>query len=96
MINYTSKTDAQHMRPEPVGVKPPSVQAATSRPVETDRLSAASQEALQAALRQQPEVRPEVVENGRKLAVDGNYPPREIIRQLSEMLMKSADLSEQA
>ncbi|HTZ21096.1 MAG TPA: hypothetical protein VMC06_09460, partial [Opitutaceae bacterium] len=62
---------------------------------ETDRLSAASKESLQAALQQQPEIRPEVVALGQKLAVDSTYPPLEIIRQLSKMLIAMNDSSEQ-
>jgi hypothetical protein len=73
--------------------KPPTAPA--PRPPETDRLSAASKESLQAALQQQPEVRPEVVALGQKLAVDATYPPAEIIRQLSKMLIAMNDLSEQ-
>jgi hypothetical protein len=30
-----------------------------------------------------------------KLAVDANYPPKEIIRQISKMLIASVDASEQ-
>jgi hypothetical protein len=95
MINSTSKTDP-YLRPDPIGGKPSPTPAITSRSSDTDRLSAASQESLQAALRQQPEVRPEAVALGQKLVVDANYPTKEIIRQLSEMLLASADLSEQA
>ena len=95
MINSTSKTDP-HIRPDPIGGKPSRAPAIASSSSETDRLSAASQESLQAALRQQPEVRPEAVALGQKLVVDGNYPTKEIIRQLSKMLIASADLSEQA
>jgi hypothetical protein len=94
MINSTSKTDSR-VRPELVGGKPPSAPASAPRPAETDRLSAASQESLQAALQQQPEVRPEFVSLGQKLAVDANYPPKEIIRQISKMLIASVDASEQ-
>ena len=95
MINSTSKTDP-YVRPEAIGGKPAPAPASPPRPPETDRLSAASQESLQAALQQQPEVRPEFVSLGQKLVVDANYPPKEIIRQISKMLIASADLSEQA
>jgi hypothetical protein len=93
MINSTSKTDPA-VRPESIGGKPPPAPA--QRPPETDRMSAASRESLQTALRQQPEVRPDVVSLGQKLAVDANYPPREIIQQLSKMLIAMNDLSEQS
>jgi hypothetical protein len=75
--------------------KPPAAPASAPQAPETDRLSAASKESLQAALQQQPEVRPEVVALGQKLAVDATYPPMEIIRQLSKMLIAMNDLSEQ-
>ena len=74
--------------------KPPTAPASAPQAPETDRLSAASKESLQAALQQQPEVRPEFVSLGQKLAVAANYPPREIILQLSKMLIASADASE--
>jgi hypothetical protein len=95
MINSTSKTDSQ-VRPEAIAGKPSPAPAPTPRPPETDRLSAASKESLQAALQQQPEIRPEVVALGQKLAGDATYPPLEIIRQLSKMLIAMNDLSEQS
>jgi hypothetical protein len=95
MINYTSKTDSL-VRSEALLGKPLTAHAAPQRSPETDRLSSASQEVLQTALVQQPEIRPEAVQRGRELLVDANYPPKEIIRQLSELLVKSADLSEKA
>jgi hypothetical protein len=94
MINSTSKTES-HVRTEIIGGKPATAHASTPRPPETDRLSAASQESLHTALQQQPEIRPEFVALGQKLAVDANYPPKEIIRQISKMLIASADASEQ-
>ena len=94
MINSTSKTDP-YVRPEAIGGKPSPASASTPRSPETDRLSAASQESLQAALQQQPEIRPEFVTLGQNLVVDGNYPSKEIIRQLSKMLIASDDISEQ-
>ena len=95
MINSTSKTDSR-LRPEMIEGKPPAAAASAPQAPETDRLSAASQESLRTALQQQPEVRPEVVALGQKLAVDANYPPLEIIRQLSKMLIAMNDLSEQS
>ena len=94
MINSTSMTDS-HLRPEMIGGKPPTAPASAPQPSETDRLSAASQESLRTALQQQPEVRPEFVSLGKKLAVAANYPPMEIIRQISKMLIASVDASEQ-
>jgi predicted unusual protein kinase regulating ubiquinone biosynthesis (AarF/ABC1/UbiB family) len=94
MINSTSKTDSR-VRPEIIAGKSPATPASAPRPPETDRLNAASQDSLRAALQQQPEVRPEFVALGQKLAVDANYPPKEIIRQISKMLIASVDASEQ-
>lgn len=93
MINSTSKTD-NILRPETIAGRAPQSRPATPPPSETDNMSASSQATLQAALGKHPEVRPEVVERGKQLLVDGNYPPKEIIRRLSEMLVKAPDLSE--
>lgn len=84
--------------------RPDAVNNATSKPASTpppaaetgERLSSSNSQALRQALSQSPEVRPEVVEKGRHLAVDPNYPPRELILRLAEMMTNSADLSEQA
>jgi len=93
MINPTSQTDSV-LR---LGTfAPKSAQAKANAPVNTatDTLSASSQSTLKDILKSQPEVRPEVVARGKQLAVDGNYPPKEIVRRLSELLVSSADLSE--
>jgi len=94
MINSTSKTEPLP-RTEAIGGKTPATSGSVQRSLETDSLSAANRETLQTALQQQPEVRPDVVERGQKLAVAGNYPPLEIIRQLSKLLLSSTDLSEE-
>ncbi len=94
MINTTSKTDSMLRSEAIVGQIPTRPAAPAPRPADTERLSASSQETLQTALSQQPEVRPEVVARGRALAVDASYPPLQIIRQLSELLTNSADLAE--
>lgn len=96
MINIASKTDTL-VRPEAVTGTPLHAPVSVpQRSIDTERLSSASQEILQAALADQPEVRPEIVEQGQRLAVDGNYPPKEIIRRLSEILVTSVDYTEQA
>jgi hypothetical protein len=38
---------------------------------------------------------PEVVAEGRHLAIDPNYPPLRIIEELAKVLIQSADPSEQ-
>lgn len=93
MINYTSKTD-NLLRSEQITEGLQKQTARSKSSPETERLSASSQETLQSVLESQPEVRPEVVERGRSLAIDANYPPKEIIRKLSEMLLQTSDLSE--
>lgn len=61
-----------------------------------DRLSRSNSDALRTALSNNSEIRPEVVARGHSLAVDPNYPPREIIDQLAKMILASRDLTEQA
>lgn len=61
----------------------------------SEALSLSGSTALREALAASPEIRPEVVEEGRRLAVDPNYPPLQIIEGLAEMLLQSADPSEQ-
>jgi len=60
----------------------------------TDSLSTDNAESLHRALASTPEIRPEVVEMGHHLAVDPNYPPRQIIEQLAKMFTESADPAE--
>ena len=60
-----------------------------------DQFSADSSAALRVALTQYPEIRPEVVERGKALAADPNYPSAAILRSVGETLMKSPDLSEE-
>jgi hypothetical protein len=93
MINNTSKTD-NFLRADAIAAQVPRPAVPAQKNTTTERLSASSQETLQAVLREQPEVRPEVVARGQQLLVDANYPPREIIRQLSELLIGTADLAE--
>lgn len=61
-----------------------------------ERLSSTNSEALRSALKNSPEVRPEVVERGKSLAVDTNYPPRQIIDSIARLMTETADLSEKA
>ena len=93
MINSTSNTDSVLRTPTIAG-KPSQITKTVPNQPDTDRLSASNQENLKALLQSQPEIRPEVVANAKKMAINGNYPPAEIIRRLSEMLVRSVDLSE--
>lgn len=58
-----------------------------------DRLSQTQSQALQDGLNNTPEVRPEVVERGNRLAIDPNYPPLHIIEQLAKLMVESRDPS---
>lgn len=72
---------------------PKKIEPAQTGPA-SESLSTAHAESLHRALASSPEIRPEMVELGRKLAVDPNYPPLEIIEQLSELFVNSVDPSE--
>ncbi len=65
-----------------------------SAPPRQDRLSLDQAGALGSALAGQPEIRPEVVEKGRALAADPNYPPRSVINQIASQILNAPDLSE--
>jgi hypothetical protein len=59
-----------------------------------ERLSSSSTQALREALNNSPEIRPEVVARGKALAVDPNYPPREIIEGLAKLMTETRDAAE--
>jgi hypothetical protein len=61
-----------------------------------DQLSSASTDGLRQALAQTTAVRPDVVARGKALAVDPNYPPRQIIESLAKLMVDSRDLSSNA
>jgi hypothetical protein len=60
----------------------------------SDRLSSANTQALRDALSNSPEIRPDVVEKGKQLAIDPNYPPRQLIESLAKLMVDSRDPSE--
>ena len=93
MINSTTSTDRAG---RPVPVATPSV--STQRPLAaaSDHLSTANAAFLRTELMRQPEIRPEVVERARALAADPNYPPRDVLKNVSAQILNSADLSEDA
>jgi len=86
-LSGLNRTDAFSNPPAP---KAPAQnnQAATG-----DRLSSPSTESLRQALARTSEIRPEVVARGKALAVDVNYPPRQLIESLSKLMLESKDLS---
>lgn len=61
-----------------------------------DQLSSSQSTVLREALSNTPEIRPDVVERAQKLAVDPNYPPRELILRLAKLMSETVDPSEQA
>lgn len=69
-----------------------SVTRAPRPPIDQIHIDKAS--ALRTSLQQVPEVRPEVVERARALATDPAYPSDSIIRQISQVIVNSPDLSE--
>ncbi len=69
-----------------------SVAKAQNRPVDQIHIDKAS--ALRSNLQEVPEIRPEVVERARALAADPSYPSDSIIRQISQVIVNSPDLSE--
>ncbi|HEU5081148.1 MAG TPA: hypothetical protein VFT72_18190 [Opitutaceae bacterium] len=95
MIQPTSNFSGSN-RPERLGQTNPQIPL-PQPPAESvgDNLSASNTDTLRAALKDQPEIRPEVVERGKSLAVDIKYPPLEIINSLAKLMTESADLTEQ-
>jgi hypothetical protein len=63
-------------------------------PHKSDRLSNAGVNQLRAALKTRLEVRPEVVERGRRLAADPAYPSLNIIRHISARIVSSLGLAD--
>jgi hypothetical protein len=61
-----------------------------------DSLSSANTNGLREALAQTTEIRPEVVARGKTLAVDPNYPPRQLIESLAKLMVESRDLTSNA
>ena len=70
--------------------------AAKAQPETGDNLSSANTSGLREALAQTSEIRPEVVARGKALAIDPNYPPRQLIESLSKLMVQSRDLSTNA
>lgn len=94
MISNTSSTQgtpSPSLRPVS-GRKTPAAPAAASEP-STEALSTGGLERLRAALAASPEIRPDVVALGNKLAADPKYPPLEIIENVARQIVESEDLS---
>lgn len=80
----TARTDAVSLVPQKPVVRGPGA----------DSFSAGQSATLHAALKAQPEIRPEVVARAKELAADPNYPSTEILRQVGAAILNSPDLSE--
>lgn len=92
MINPTSSSDRSAQTNAAESASARALRQSATRP---DKLALESMPQLRKALLAQPEIRPEVVERGRMLAADSNYPPKEILRQVGSMLIAAPDLSEE-
>lgn len=65
----------------------------TKSSAQTDALSLDSSASLRAELETSPVTRSEKVEAAKALIVSPNYPPAEIIRRISELLISTPDLT---
>jgi hypothetical protein len=91
MINSTTSTDRTLRTDTVASTGPAAPRQAAPRP---DQLSTDSAAFLRSELERQPEIRPDVVERARALAADANYPSREVLSKVGEMILRSPDLSE--
>ncbi len=91
MINSTTSTD----RLAHANLVPTKGYAVVRQPsTPTDLLSTSNAAFLRSELDRQPEIRPEVVERARALAADSNYPSRDSLKKVAELMLRSPDLSE--
>jgi hypothetical protein len=51
-----------------------------------DQLSTGSSARIRSALDSIPEIRPEMVERGRQLLADANYPSQDVVRRIAELI----------
>jgi hypothetical protein len=92
MISSASSPD-RASRPESVSAPAESVtRAPAPRP---DSLSIGQAAFLRSELARQPEIRPEVVARGLKLAADPAYPDPSILRAIAQQILRADDPSEQ-
>ena len=93
MINSASSQPGSTSSVVPPGLSPnPGV--IRREPVQTDKLSTAGSEFLRTKLASEPEVRPDVVARGEKLASDSSYPSLEILSKVAHKILQSPDPSE--
>lgn len=91
MINSTTSTDRTASAETISAQGNPATRPTAPR---TDLLSTENVAFLRAELNRQPEIRPEVLERARALAIDPNYPSRETMQKLAGMMLNSPDLSD--
>ena len=91
MINSTTSTD----RTAHANLVPLQGNTVTrAKSPRADLLSTENASFLRSELARQPEIRPEVLERARALAADSNYPSRENLKKIAELILQSPDLSE--
>jgi hypothetical protein len=61
-------------------------QPAQNRKDDSDRVSTELSSKVRASLASMAEIRPEVVERGRQLLADPNYPSASIVRKIAELI----------
>jgi hypothetical protein len=93
MINSTTSTDRAVHAEAVAKSGQVTVRGLANKP---DQLSTEHATYLREALARQPEIRPEVVERGRSLASDPNYPTVETLKQIGAMILNAPDLSTDA
>ena len=92
MISSTPSSN-RPLRPDPTTAIASKSAGSHSGPG-ADQLSLDKIELLRAALAAQPEIRPEAVARGRALAADPSWPPTSVLRQVSQIILRAPDLSE--
>jgi hypothetical protein len=71
------------------GPTPPPAGSGSTRPTNGDAVSLTDSTALQAALQNVPDVRPEAVANAQELTANPTYPPLELIEKLALLLAEN-------
>jgi len=71
---------------QPVEQSTQTQRARKPRPQENDRTEFHAADSLRQALDAEPDVRADVVQRGRQLVADADYPPPEIIRRIANLL----------
>jgi hypothetical protein len=80
-------------RPESTPPVAPKTSGASRGPG-ADHLSLEHVELLRQALAAQPEIRSDVVARGRALAADPAWPSHDVLRKVSEIILRAPDLTE--